>query len=95
MRYLLTLMSSLNITDGLMTDHFVRQGSVQEGNRLVANIVMGGNFLWLKIPGALLCAVVLWALSRRFPRLAGIITASVSVFYGVVIIWNLSLLSGV
>lgn len=94
MRYLLILMSSFKITDGIMTDHFVRQGSVREGNPLVAEIVMDGSFLWLNIAGALLCVLGLWGLSHRFPRLTGITTASITIFYGAAIVWNLSVLLG-
>ncbi len=94
MKYLLALMSGLKITDGVLTDHFVRQGVVQEGNKLVAKIVVDGRFLLITIAGAFLCGLVLWLLARRFPRLAGITAASVSVFYGAVLTWNLSLILG-
>ena len=88
------LMSSFKITDGVMTDHFVRQGLAREGNPLVAEIVMDGSFLWFKIAGALLCVLGLWGLSHRFPRLTGITTASITIFYGAAIVWNLSVLLG-
>ncbi len=92
MKYLLTLMTSLKITDSMLTDRFVRQGTVQEGNPLVASIVSNGSFISLTVTGALLCVLALWLLYRRFPRLAGITASCVTVFYGGVIAWNLSLL---
>lgn len=89
MKFLLTAMGFLKISDGVMTDYLVRHGSVREGNPLMSGIVTDGNFLLLKIAGALLCVLALWALSRRLPRLSKATTLGVIVFYAAVITWNL------
>ncbi len=92
MKYLLVLFSGLEISDGLMTDFFVRNGLVQEGNSLMEPIIRDGNFLLLKIAGVIICGFILWTIYKRFSRAVLIAVSSISVFYGLVIIWNLSVI---
>ncbi len=91
-KYLLALVAGFEIWDGAITHFLVREGLVREGNPLVAGIVMDGNFLMLKIIGALFSVVILWLFFQRRPRLALPATTSIAVFYGVVVTWNLSIL---
>jgi hypothetical protein len=45
----------------------------------------------LKVIGALLCVWILWLLYRRFRKIAMITTSSIVLFYGAVMLWNLSI----
>jgi len=90
MKYLLPLLSGLEILDGITTTFFVRHGFVQEGNPLMEPIIREGNFLLLKVIGALLCVLILWGMYQRFPRVTLMTTSSVVMFYGAVMAWNLS-----
>ena len=90
MKYLLTLLSGFEISDGVITTFFVRNGLVQEGNPLMESIVREGNFLLLKVIGALLCVLILWGMYKRFPKVALMTTSSIVMFYGAVMAWNLS-----
>lgn len=90
MKYLLPMLSGLEILDGITTTFFVRHGLVQEGNPLMEPIVREGNFLLLKVIGALLCVLILWGMYKRFPRVTLMTTSSVVMFYGAVMAWNLS-----
>lgn len=92
MKHLLFLFSGLEVSDGLMTDFFVRNGLVQEGNSLMEPIIRSGNFLLLKIAGAIICGLILWTIYKRFPKPVLIVVSSISVFYALVIIWNLSVI---
>ncbi len=92
MKYLLILFRGLEISDGLMTDFFVRNGLVKEGNSLMEPIIRDGNFLLLKIAGVIICGFILWTIYKRFSRAVLIAISSISVFYGLVIIWNLSVI---
>ncbi len=92
MKYLLILFSGLGISDGLMTDFFVRNSLVQEGNSLMEPVIRDGNFLLLKITGVIICGFILWTVYKRFSRAVLITVSSISVFYGLVIIWNLSVI---
>ena len=95
MKYLITLLLSLfslETLDGMLTQGAVANGLVQEANPLMAHIVHEGNFLLLKIAGAILCAMILWGLYKRFPKLALSATSSIVGFYGIVIAWNFYIL---
>jgi len=91
MKRLLILLAGFEIADGIITHLLVRGGFVQEGNPLMAVVVREGNFLMLKVIGALLCVWILWLLYRRFRRVAMITTSSIVLFYGAVMIWNLGI----
>jgi hypothetical protein len=46
----------------------------------------------IKVVGALLCALILWDVHRRFPRV-GLIAAWIAVFgYALIVTWNASLI---
>ena len=91
MKYLLGLLVILVVSDGLITRFLVTNGVAQEGNPLLQPIVGKAGFLTLKVVGALLCALILWDIYRRFPRLA-LIATSVFVFgYLGIVLWNLSI----
>ncbi len=92
MKYILILLSGLEISDGVITDFAVRNGLVQEGNPLIEAIVREGNFLLLKIIGVLLCVLILWGIYKRFPKVALTATSTIVMFYGIVMAWNLSML---
>lgn len=89
MKYLLILMSGLEISDGIITHFLVGNGLVQEGNPLVESIVKEGDFLLLKVIGVFLCGLILWIIYKRFSKTALMVTLSIVTFYGVVMIWNL------
>ncbi len=92
MKYLLFLFSGLEISDGVMTDFFVRNGLVQESNSLMEPIIRDGNFLLLKIAGAVICGLIFWIIYKRFSRAAFIVVSSISAFYLAVLIWNLGVI---
>jgi len=91
MKRLLMLLAGFEIADGIITHLLVNGGFVQEGNPLMAVIVREGNFLMLKVIGAILCVWILWLLYRRFRRVALMTTSSIVLFYGAVMIWNLGI----
>lgn len=92
MKYLLVLFSGLEISDGVITDFFVRNGLVQESNSLMEPIIRDGNFLLLKIAGAIISGFIFWIIYKRFSRAVFIVVSSISVFYLLVIIWNLGVI---
>lgn len=94
MKCMLALMGGLGIWDGMITHFLVGNGLVREGNPLIAPIVGESNFLLLKIIGAIISALLLWHIYKRFPILALATTSSVVIFYGAVMIWNLMIFTG-
>jgi len=91
MKRLLILLAGFEIADGVVTHLLVRSGFVQEGNPIMAVLVREGNFLALKVIGALICVGILWLLYRRFRKVALATTSSIVLFYGAVMIWNLGI----
>lgn len=88
MKCILVLAAQFQIWDGLITQVFVSNGVVQEGNPLVAPFVIGGDFLLLKVMGVALCIPVLWILYRYFPKFAVATASILAVFSLAVISWN-------
>ena len=91
MKYLLGLLASFVISDGLLTYFLIKDGLAREGNPLLASIVGQDIFLVLKAVGAILCVLILWDVHRRFPKLALICSSCFVVAYGGIVAWNLSL----
>ena len=53
--YLLSALVVLVVGDGLITQFLIKGGLGREGNPLLAPIAGGGNFLLIKVAGALRC----------------------------------------
>ena len=94
MKYLLPVLSGLEISDGVFTDFAVKQGLVKEANPLMAPIVSEDNFLFLNVAGALVCAVILWLIYKKYPRVAQAASSAIIVFYAAVLVWNAFLFLG-
>lgn len=92
MKYLLGLLVVFVISDGLLTQFLIDRGRAWEGNPLLQPLVGDTGFIILKAAGALLCAFILWDIYRRFPRAAVITTLCFVVVYGVIMLWNSSML---
>ncbi len=88
---LIPLMVALESADGFFTHSAVGKNLVREGNPLMQNIAGNSSFLLLKIVGALLSALLLWIIYRRFPRASLAAATGVVVFYTAVLTWNLSI----
>ncbi len=93
MKYLLGLLVLFEISDGVLTHFLIKSGLAREGNPFLVPIVGETGFLLLKVVGVLLCAVILWDIYRRFPRVALVATWCFVILYGALALWNLSLLA--
>ena len=91
MKYLLGLLVLFVITDGLLTHFLITDGIAREGNPFLQPIVGKTGFIVLKVVGAFLCALILWDIYRRYPRVALISTSFFVVCYVAIVLWNLSL----
>jgi len=89
MKYLLGLLVGFEILDGVMSYFLVRGGLGREGNPFLQPIVGEVSFLVLKVVGGLICALILWDIYKRFPRVALISTSCFVAFYVVIVVWNL------
>lgn len=85
---LLYTLFALVIADGLITNYLIAQEMGRELNPLLNNLVSQGNFLMLKVVGALLSIFILWHVYRKRPRIsATVITGLVTLYTGIVY-WN-------
>jgi hypothetical protein len=91
MKVLLGTLVFFVILDGLLTELLISRGLVREVNPFLQPLVGDIGFMVLKVVGALLCALILWDIYRRFPRLATIATLIAVVGYGIIVAWNTSL----
>ena len=92
MKYLLGILVLFVVLDGLLTRFLIDGGLAREGNPLLQRIVGENAFIGLKVIGALLCALILWDIYKRFPRLARVATWCCVIFYGGIVLWNSSFL---
>jgi hypothetical protein len=95
MKCILVLMAQFQIWDGLITHVFVNNGLVKEGNPLVASLVNGGNFLFLKVMGVSICVPILWIIYKRFPKFTMVTASSLVMFYAAAIFWNFLVFFGI
>ena len=89
MKYLLLTLIALVVSDGLISQFIVRHGLGREGNPFLQTFVSEGNFLLIKLAGALLCALILWNIYKTRPRVALISTLSFVILYTGILYWNL------
>jgi len=91
LKYLLGLLVGFEIADGVLTYFLIKNGLGHEANPFLQSIVGDVNFIILKVVGGLICALILWDVHRRLPRVAFIITSCFTVFYALIVSWNLSI----
>jgi len=94
LKYLLGLLILLNIADGLITHVLTQAGMGREGNPFLAGIVGETGFMIIKVVGVFVCALILWDVYRRHPRLALVSTLCFVIGYAGIVLWNLSLFLG-
>ncbi len=95
MKCILVLAAQFQMWDGLITQVFVKNGIVQEGNPVTASLIDAGNFLWLKVAGVVLCIPVLWIMYKYFPKFAMVTASSLVGLYTAIISWNFLVFFGV
>ena len=90
MKYLLGILVVFVVLDGVLTRFLIDGNLAREGNPFLQSIVGENVFIALKIAGALLCAVILWDVYRKFPRVGRIVTWCCVIFYAGIVLWNSS-----
>lgn len=89
---LLGALIALVVSDGVITKFLVMQRYGQELNPLLLIWVGDGNFLIIKLLGAILAALLLWNISKQRPKLSLVVTSCFVAFYTAIVFWNLSIL---
>ena len=68
-RFLLCLLGSLMVADGLISNFIVRNGLGEEGNPLLQSIVGQSSFIFIKLAGAVIGGILLWRVFKKHHRL--------------------------
>jgi len=88
-RYLIGLLASLVVADGLISNYIMGNNFGTESNLLIESLVGQASFILLKIIAAILSAVILWKVFKQRPRL-GLVSIILFVsIYTVILWWNL------
>ncbi len=87
--YILLVLFSLVIADGLISQHLISSGLGYEANPFLANRMLTTDFLAIKAGGAFLSAILLWFVSKRRPQLALSVSVFFMVFYTLILFWNI------
>jgi hypothetical protein len=92
MFYLLMALTGCVILDGVLTEFLIAGGKAYEANAFLAPMIGGVSFMLFKIFGAMFCALVLWDIHSRKRKLALTVAWIAAIGYGVIVLWNGSLL---
>lgn len=88
--YILGLLVALVVSDGLISQFLVESKLGLEGNWFLQPFVGEGNFLFIKLGGALLSSLILWDIHRRRPSLALLSALLFVVLYTGIVYWGLA-----
>jgi len=90
-RYLLCLLGSLVVADGIISNFIVRSGLGREGNPFIQSIVGQTSFVFMKLTAAFIGALILWKVFRQHPRLGLVSIIFFVVLYTAILWWNLTI----
>lgn len=88
--FLLLLLISLVLADGVITEFFTGFGLAAEGNPLMRICISEGHFLLMKVAGGILSALILWDIYRKYQRLAITTSLAFIAFYTIIVYWNIT-----
>jgi putative copper export protein len=77
--------------DSVISGFIVKNGYASEANPLLREHVTDSNFGIIKIIGTLLALMILWDVSRRYPRLALVFIQVFAALYTMIVWWNVYL----
>jgi hypothetical protein len=88
--FVLLMLLSLVMADGIITEFVVSTGMSIESNPLMRVCLSEGNILSVKVCGGILSALVLWDIHRKNQRLAEITSLIFIALYTVIVYWNIA-----
>jgi hypothetical protein len=92
MKLLLVSLFCVMSIDGIFTYWAVTSGLASEWNDKIAPIAGDWQFVFLKVLGAIVSALVLWTVYKHLPKIAFIGATCIVAFYVAVLAWNFSTL---
>jgi hypothetical protein len=89
--YLLGVLLSIIVADGIISQFLIEEGLGYEGNPFLKTLATDSNFLIIKMCGAIISVLILWNLAKRKPRLVLIFSSIVVFIYTAILFWNISI----
>ena len=90
MKILLFSLILLNTADSVVSHFLVELNLARELNPFLVNLVGQPTFFIFKAVGAIFCALMLWRLYQKYPRVALACNSVLCVSYTALVLWNLS-----
>ena len=88
-RYLIGLLASMVMADGLISNHIMSNGLGAESNLIIESIVGQASFILVKVIAAIISAMILWKVFKRHPRLGLVSIILFVIIYTGILWWNL------
>lgn len=89
-RWVLLLLVSLVLADGVITEFVVNSGLAWESNPMMRGLLPTGNFMLVKIAGSALVALLLADMYRHHQKLALVASWIFVLVYTCIVYWNIS-----
>ncbi len=89
LRLLLGTLIALVVSDGIISEFLITNGTAREGNPFLHMWVSDNMFLPIKLLGVFLASVSLWYVYRNNAKLSLICAVFFVVLYTVIVFWNL------
>ncbi len=86
---LLATLVALVFADGLLSQFLVGSGLGMESNPFMMGFISDSSFLYLKLAGALLCALILWDIYKSRSRVAISASSVFVMLYTGIVYWNI------
>ena len=90
-KYLLMILGSLVVADGLISQFLVKYRLGYEANPFLQTFVSETDFLLIKIAGVMLCTLILWDVFKNHPKAAFATTVASIALYTGILYWNIGL----
>ena len=90
MKKLLFSLILLNTADSVVTHFLVELNLAREFNPFLVNLVGQPTFFIFKAVGTIFCALMLWRLYQKYPRVALTTNSVLCVSYTALVLWNSS-----
>ena len=88
-RYVLMLLVSLILADGLITEFLINSGLAWESNPVMRGLLPTGYFMLTKTIGAVLATLLLASIYRQQPKMAVVSSWIFVLVYTGIVYWNL------
>lgn len=91
-RLLVIIAVAFQLWDAIITQVYVSNGHVCEGNPLMAQLLREGMFLPERLLSIIVSVLLIYLLSKFSTKIAAIAAAGVIVLYSAMVVWNYAIL---